>query len=307
MLVSLVISFKNEEENLSELINKSVDVLKRNDQYEIIFVDDASTDKSLQILLNCRKENKNIKIITTSRTFGVSPCILAGFEKAKGDVIIYMDSDLQDPPELIEELVKKYKEGYEVVHTVRTKRFGESFVKLFLTKIAYKLINLFSEIKLMENAGDFKLISRNAINEILKMNDVEPYLRGLSVWIGYKQTYICYERRPRLHGKSKFTIFNTLNPYKEFIRGITSFSLIPLYFSLFVGIIFSLISFIFLVVIIFNKYLNLNLPGWSAIMVAILFFGGMILLTLGILGIYVGNIFKQVQGRQKFIIKNFYN
>ena len=307
MFVSLVISFINTEKNLSELIERCVNAVKNNEQYEIIFVDDASTDNSLGILLNHRKENKNIKIITTSRTFGVSPCVLAGFEKARGDVIIYMDADLQDPPEVIEELINKHKEGYEVVHTVRKKRYGESFFKLFLTKIAYKLINLFSDIELLENAGDFKLISRNAINEILKIQDADPYLRGLSVWVGYKQAYISYERQPRLHGRSKFTFFNNLNPYKEFIRGITSFSLVPLYFSLFIGVIFSLISFIFLIIVILNKYLGLNLPGWSAIMVAILFFGGMILFTLGLLGIYIGNIFKQVQGRQKFIIKNFYD
>tara|TARA_B100000989_G_scaffold298254_1_gene286736 strand:+ start:486 stop:1409 length:924 start_codon:yes stop_codon:yes gene_type:complete len=307
MFVSLVISFKNEEKNLNELIKRCVKVIEKNDQYEIIFVDDASTDKSLEVLLNHRKENKNIKIITTSRTFGVSPCVLAGFKKAKGDVIIYMDSDLQDPPEIIDELINKHKEGYEVVHTVRKKRFGESLYKIFLTKIAYKLINLFSDIELLENAGDFKLISKNALHEILKIQDVDPYLRGLSVWVGYKQSYVSYERQPRLFGKSKFTFLNNLNPYKEFIRGITSFSLVPLYFSLFIGVIFSLVSFVFLLLVILQKYLGLNLPGWSAIMVAILFLGGMILFTLGILGIYIGNIFKQVQGRQKYIIKNFYN
>ncbi len=307
MFVSLVISFKNEEKNLNELIKRCVKVIEKNDQYEIIFVDDASTDKSLEVLLNHRKENKNIKIITTSRTFGVSPCVLAGFKKAKGDVVIYMDSDLQDPPEIIDELINKHKEGYEVVHTVRKKRFGESLYKIFLTKIAYKLINLFSDIELLENAGDFKLISKNALHEILKIQDVDPYLRGLSVWVGYKQSYVSYERQPRLFGKSKFTFLNNLNPYKEFIRGITSFSLVPLYFSLFIGVIFSLVSFVFLLLVILQKYLGLNLPGWSAIMVAILFLGGMILFTLGILGIYIGNIFKQVQGRQKYIIKNFYN
>ena len=237
----------------------------------------------------------------------MSPCVLAGFKKAKGDVIIYMDSDLQDPPEIIDELINKHKEGYEVVHTVRKKRFGESLYKIFLTKIAYKLINLFSDIELLENAGDFKLISKNALHEILKIQDVDPYLRGLSVWVGYKQSYVSYERQPRLFGKSKFTFLNNLNPYKEFIRGITPFSLVPLYFSLFIGVIFSLVSFVFLLLVILQKYLGLNLPGWSAIMVAILFLGGMILFTLGILGIYIGNIFKQVQGRQKYIIKNFYN
>ena len=143
MLVTISLSTLN---SIRTSLDKTllINSVKKNDQYEIIFVDDASTDNSLKILLNHRKENKNIKIITTSRTFGVSPCVLAGFEKAKGDVIIYMDSDLQDPPEIIEKLIDKHKEGYEVVHTVRKKRYGESVFKLFLTKIAYKLINLFS-------------------------------------------------------------------------------------------------------------------------------------------------------------------
>jgi len=307
MFISVVFSFRNEEKNINELVNRSVNVLKKYEKYEIIFVNDASDDKSLELLLNLRNENKNIKILTTSRPFGVSPCVLAGFQKAKGDAVVYMDSDLQDPPEIIDELVNKYKEGSDVVHSIRKKRYGESFLKIFITKIAYKLINLFSNIELVENAGDFKLISRKALEEILRINDIDPYLRGLSIWVGFKQAYIMYDRQPRLYGKSKFGFFRNLNPYKEFIRGITSFSLVPLYFSLFIGVLFAFMSFIFLIIVLFNKYLGLALPGWSAIMVAILFLGGMILFTLGLLGIYIGNIFKQVQGRQQYIINHFYD
>ena len=307
MFISVVFSFRNEEKNINELVNRSVNVLKKYEKYEIIFVNDASDDKSLELLLNLRNENKNIKILTTSRPFGVSPCVLAGFQKAKGDAVVYMDSDLQDPPEIIDELVNKYKEGSDVVHSIRKKRYGESFLKIFITKIAYKLINLFSNIELVENAGDFKLISRKALEEILRINDIDPYLRGLSIWVGFKQAYIMYDRQPRLYGKSKFGFFRNLNPYKEFIRGITSFSLVPLYFSLFIGVLFAFMSFIFLIIVLFNKYLGLALPGWSAIMVAILFLGGMILFSLGLLGIYIGNIFKQVQGRQQYIINHFYD
>ncbi len=306
MFISLVLSFRNEEQNINELVNRCVDVLKKYEKYEIIFVNDASDDNSLELLLNLRKKNKNIKILTTSRPFGVSPCVLAGFKKAKGDAIVYMDSDLQDPPEIIDKLITKYRDGCEVVHSVRKKRYGESFLKIFITKIAYKLINLFSNIELVENAGDFKLIGRKALDEILKINDIDPYLRGLSIWVGFKQEYVTYDRQPRLYGKSKFGFFRNLNPYKEFIRGITSFSLVPLYFSLFIGVLFAFMSFILLIIVLFNKYFGLALPGWSAIMVAILFLGGMILFTLGLLGIYIGNIFKQVQGRQQYIIHHFY-
>ena len=196
-LLSIVFSFKNEEKNLQELIERTAKSLAdlNNWKYELIFVNDFSTDKSEEILLKLQSQYP-ITIINMSRNFGVGPCVLAGFKYSKGDAIIYIDSDLQDPPEIIKELVKEHEKGADVVHTVRTKRLGESKIKMFLTVVAYKIINYFSDIPLHVNAGDFKLISRRALDKILELKEFRPYIRGLSVWVGFKQAkYITKEVR----------------------------------------------------------------------------------------------------------------
>ena len=186
MLISVVFSFRNEEKVIPELIHRVSSVLETLGEYELIFVNDASTDGSLELLQSLRAANSNIKIINMSRRFGVTPCVIAGLAEAKGDAVVYMDADLQDPPELIPEIVKKWQEGAEVVHTIRTKRHGESWPKMWMTKLAYKMINAFADIDFYENAGDFKLLSKRAVTEILKLNELDPYLRGLSMWIGFK-------------------------------------------------------------------------------------------------------------------------
>lgn len=308
MLISIVFSFRNEEDVISALVKRAVQVMEsalgNAYEYELIFVNDASTDRSLEKLLMLREENKRIKIINMSRRFGVTPCVIAGLTAANGDAVIYMDTDLQDPPELIPELIKKWREGAEVVHTIRTKRHGENPVKMGLTATAYKLINAFADIDFHENAGDFKLLSRNAVHEILKLGEHDPYLRGLSVWIGFKQEKVFYERNARHSGEKKFSLFNSLNPYKEFIRGVTSFSASPLYFSLILGFLVAFAAFIALISVIYTKLMGYNIPGWTAIMAAVLFLSGAILLTIGILGIYMARIYEQIKGRPRYIVNN---
>ena len=197
-LISYVFSFKNEEKNLEELIKRIDDSVKKlsNYDYELIFVNDASDDSSEKILLNLQNKFP-ITLINMSRTFGVGPCVLAGFKHAKGDCVIYMDSDLQDPPELLDKLINEYENGAEVVHTVRTKRLGESKFKLLVTKFAYKIINFLSDINLPTEAGDYKLISNKALTNILEQKEFRPYIRGLSVWVGFKQAYVEYIRDAR--------------------------------------------------------------------------------------------------------------
>jgi dolichol-phosphate mannosyltransferase len=214
-----------------------------------------------------------------------------------------MDSDLQDPPEIIPQMLREWKNGADIVHTVRTHRHGESAAKMWITKMAYKAINAFSDISLLENAGDFKLLSRRVVEEILQLGEMDPYLRGLSVWVGFNQVVVKYERDARSAGQSKFGLFSSLNPYKEFLRGITSFSTVPLYFALFFGFTVSMVSFLLLCYIIIMKIAGMNLPGWTAIMSAILFLSGVILSTIGLLGVYVGRIYDQVRSRPKYIIK----
>ena len=305
-LASVVFSFRNEEKNLPLLIKKIQEQFSKLDtwDYEMIFVNDDSTDRSLSILHEEREKDPRIKIITMSRRFGVVPCFLAGFEAAAGDAVIYMDSDLQDPPELIPELIRRHEAGADVVHTVRTKRHGESFLKMRITRIAYLFINFFSSIPLHSNAGDYKLISRRALNAMLQMEENDPYIRGLSVWVGFNQTFVLYERQGRHAGKTHFSLLRSTAPFREFLRGLTSFSVVPLYFSLFLGFIISVGAFFYLIYILITRiFYGMHNPGWPAIMVTMLFLGGVILFTIGIQGIYVGKIFEANQRRPKYIIK----
>jgi dolichol-phosphate mannosyltransferase len=308
MLISVIFSFRNEEKVIPVLVDRLMLMMENSSEqlyeYELIFVNDASTDRSLETLLALREKNTQIKIINMSRRFGVTPCVIAGLAAAKGDAMIYMDADLQDPPELIPELIKKWREGAEVVHTIRTKRHGESRIKMGITAIAYKLINVFADIEFHENAGDFKLLSRNAVREVLKLNEADPYLRGLSIWIGFKQDAVYYERDARHSGETKFSLFKSLNPYKEFVRGITSFSVLPLYFALFMGFLVAIVALTTLLHVLYTNFMGYNIPGWTAIMAAILFLGGVILFTIGILGIYMAKIYEQIKGRPRYIVNN---
>lgn len=303
-LISYVFSFKNEEKNLEELIQRVDNSVKKlnNYDYELIFVNDASNDNSEKILLDLQKKYPII-IINMSRTFGVGPCVLAGFKQAKGDCIIYMDSDLQDPPELLDKLIKEYENGAEVVHTVRTKRLGESKFKLLITKVAYKIINFLSDINLPTEAGDYKLISKKALTNILEQREFRPYIRGLSVWVGFKQSHVEYVRDARSEGLTKFPLLSS-GPITQFISGVTAYSLKPLYFGIILGIVSIFFSIILIIYALYMKFTNIAVPGTAGIIITISFFSGIILLTLGITGIYIARIFEEVRGRGSYVIES---
>ena len=306
-LISIIFSFKNEEKNLKELVkrvNSSLSILK-NWKYEMIFVNDSSDDKSEEILLDLQKTNP-ITIINMTRTFGVGPCVLAGFRHTKGDAIIYMDSDLQDPPEILTKLIEEHEKGAEIVHTVRTKRLGESSFKLLITKLAYKIINYLSDIPLPIEAGDFKLISKTALSKILEQKEFRPYVRGMSVWVGYKQSFVKYERQSRSDGQSKFPLYSK-GPITEFINGITSYSLKPLYLGILLGFFSLLFSISLIVYALYAKYIGIAVAGSTSIIITISFFSGILLLTIGIVGIYIARIFEQTKGRDQYVIKNIKN
>ena len=303
-LLSVVFSFRNEEGNIEELVKRISESLEKveNWNYELIFVNDDSTDNSEKVLLDLQKKFP-IKIINMSRRFGVDPCVLAGFRNAEGDAIIYLHTDLQDPPEIIPELIKKHEEGCDVVHTVRTKRKGESKFRMLVTKIAYYIINILSDINLPVQAGDYKLISRKALNEILKQKEYRPYVRGLSVWVGFKQGFVNYEREPRGSGISKMPLLSA-GPVTDFINGVTSYSLKPLYIGIFFGFFSILVSISIIIYALFLKFSNLAVPGSTSIIIAISFFSGILLFTIGIIGIYLARIFEQTKGRDQYVIKD---
>ena len=303
-LISFVFSFKNEEKNLEELIKRVDGAVKKlqNYQYELIFVNDASDDGSEKLLENLQN-NFPITIINMSRTFSVGPCVLAGFKHSKGDCVVYLDSDLQDPPELLEKLIKKYEAGAEIVHTVRTKRLGESKFKIVITKFAYKIINYLSDINLPTEAGDYKLISKRALNKILEQKEFRPYIRGLSVWVGFKQAYVEYIRDARHDGNTKFPLLSA-GPITQFISGVTAYSLKPLYIGIILGMTSIVFSMILIVYALYMKFTNISVPGTAGIIITVSFFSGIILLTLGITGIYIARIFEEVRGRDSYIIKD---
>ena len=302
-LLSIVFSFRNEEGNIEPLVKRIATTMEKieNWKYELVFVNDDSTDKSEKILLDLQK-NYPIKLINMSRNFGIDPCVLAGFRNSSGDAIIYLHTDQQDPPEIIPDLIKKHEEGNEIVHTVRTKRKGEGKFRMFLTKIAYKIIDTVSDINLPIQAGDYKLISKKALNEILKQKEFRPYVRGLSVWVGFKQDFVFYEREARGEGKSKMPLLSA-GPITDFINGVTSYSLKPLYVGIIFGLISMIISFLLIIYALYLKFNNLAIPGSTSIVISISFFSGIILFTLGILGIYLARIFEQTKGREQYVIK----
>ena len=304
MLLSFVFSFRNEENNIPELVSQVTAAI--NDipdlTHEMIFVNDDSSDKSFEVLTELQKKHP-ITIINMSRRFGVTPCVLAGFARAEGEAVVYMDTDLQDPPDLLPAMVEKFRDGAEVVHTTRTHRDGESPAKMWITKMAYRIINHFADIRLPENTGDYKLLSRKVFEQILALPEADPYLRGLSIWVGYRQDFIYYRRRPRFSGETHFPLFSK-GPAREFIRGLTSFSATPLYFSLFFGFATMLVSVALILYAIAIKVLGVAAPGASGSLIAIAFFSGVVLMTNGVIGLYVARIYNEVKGRPKYIIRN---
>lgn len=303
MLISVVFSFRNEEENIPELVRRVTEAVAAiaDVGHEMIFVNDDSSDGSLGVLMSLQGKHP-ITIVNMSRRFGVAPCVLAGLAYTKGDAVIYMDADLQDPPELIPQMVERFRDGAEVVHTTRTHRDGENAFKMWVTKRAYQFINHFSEIHLPQNTGDFKLLSRKVVQEILSLKECDPYMRGLSVWVGFRQDIVLYRRESRWRGETKFPLFSK-GPVREFIRGLTAFSVAPLHLSLFLGTITSLVSVGLILYAIITKLAGVATPGVSGVLIAVAFFSSIILVTNGVIGIYIGRIYHEVKGRPKYIIK----
>jgi dolichol-phosphate mannosyltransferase len=238
-----------------------------------------------------------------SRRFGVTPCVLAGFAHARGDAVVYMDADLQDPPEIVREMVGRFRDGAEVVHTTRTHRDGESAAKMWLTKKAYRFINYFSDIRLPENTGDFKLLSAKVVREILNLKEYDPYMRGLSVWVGYRQDFVLYRRGQRFGGVTKFPLLSK-GPAREFVRGLTAYSAAPLYISFFLGVVTSVFAVGLILYAILTKLLGIAAPGASSVLIAVAFFSGIVLMTNGVIGLYIARIYYEVKGRPRYIVSS---
>ena len=306
--ISIIVSFYNEEKSIDSFLEdvvKEMSKIKDLD-YEIIFINDCSKDNSLMKLLEHREKNKKIKIINLSRRFGPMESIMAGIKFASGDALVNIDIDLQDPPSLIIEMVKYWREdNYEVVFTTRTKREGESFVKRFISSIGYMILKRFTNIPIEKDSGDFRLISRRVIEEYKKFSEVYPFFRFVVDWIGFKRKQIFYERQPRRRGETKHPL--GLGIFFNFFEiSLTPFTDTPIRFALIFGILSFLICTFIMLRTIFLFLSGEPDISSTSIFVAILFFGGIQSLILGVLSVYIGTIFKDTKKRPLYIVESAY-
>ena len=271
--------------------------------YELIFVDDGSTDGSYEKLVALANANADTKIIKFSRNFGHQIAITAGIDLAKGDAVVVIDADLQDPPEVVKEFVEKWREGYDVVYGVRAKRDGESTMKLLTAAAFYRLLHRIIKLDIPVDVGDFRLMSRRVVDHLKELKEKDRFVRGLVSWIGFKQTGVQYLRDKRFAGETKF-------PYRKMLKfaldGITSFSDVPLKMATWLGYVASLLALLYLCSVFVQKALGYTVQGWATIMVGMLFLGGVQLISLGIIGQYVGRIFNECKQRPLYIIDEIY-
>lgn len=302
-LYSIVIPLYNEEEVVEECIKRVTAVCSAIEgDYEIIFVNDGSKDRTVDMVKETCAENRKIKLLSFSRNFGHQIAITAGMDFAKGDAVIVMDADLQDPPEVILDLIKKHKEGFDVVYAVRSKRKGETIFKKWSSKIFYRFLRYMCNIDIPVDTGDFRLISRKVCNVMKNLTERNRYVRGLVSWVGFKQAAVEYVREERFAGETKYPLKKML---KLSMDGITSFSTKPLTMSKNLGFLAALAGFIYMVIVILNKFIfGKTVQGWASLAVLILLIGGIQLIMLGIVGEYIARIFDESKNRPLYIIED---
>jgi len=303
MLISVIVPCYNEELVLEATYQRLSTVLAAVPEirYELIFVNDGSRDATHEILAQLQQHDSHVRILRLSRNFGHQVAVTAGLEQSTGDAVVIIDADLQDPPELIPELVARWQEGNHVVYGIRTDRDGESKFKLWTAKVFYRLINRLSETKMPLDAGDFRLLDRKVVDVLNAMPERARYLRGMVSWAGYRQVSVPYERAARHAGETKY-------PLRKMIRfamdGITSFSLVPLKVAIWTGFIAIWIAVLGIVVAILDRLFEKGLTrGWASLFVAILFMGGIQLVSLGIIGEYLGRIYTEVKRRPLYAVQ----
>lgn len=301
MDISIVIPIFNEEKNiivLAEEIKKELSTTSYS--YEIIFVNDGSNDRSLEILRKfILNEDNFIKCISLSRNFGHQVALSAGIEIAKGEIVITMDGDLQHPPELILDLISKYNEGYDIVNTIRINDKNETTFKRISSKGFYSIVNFLSEVHIEAASSDFRLMNRKTVNAFLEINEKDRFTRGLIGWMGFKQAFLPYIPNKRNTGTTKFSVKKML---KFAFDGITSFSSKPLRISFYIGLIISFISLIYGSFAIVSYFKGNNIPGWTSILISILFIGGIQLISIGIVGEYLARVYTQSKNRPLYLI-----
>ncbi|MDR0825406.1 MAG: glycosyltransferase family 2 protein [Prevotella sp.] len=308
MLLSVIVPCYNEEAVIGETYRRLKSVFEIEQfSYELIFINDGSTDKTLALLKVLSEEDKTVKILNFSRNFGHQCAVTAGLNHCIGDIAVIIDSDLQDPPEVIPNMLNlMHTEQADVVYGVRKKREGESWFKLFTAKIFYRLLNKLSDVKFPVDTGDFRLVNRKVINQFNSLEEKNKYIRGLISWMGFKQLPFYYEREARFAGETKYPLKKML---KFAMIGLFYFSKKPLNIATSLGFFSVLLGLLYLLWIFISLIFSLGhtVSGWTSTVVIIVFFGGVQLLTIGILGKYIGNLFDEAKNRPEYIIDNKVN
>lgn len=304
-LISALIPAYNEEECLHELYKRVSNVLSKLEKYdyEILIINDGSKDKTLEILRDLNAKDDHVQYVNLARNYGKEIAMAAGFDYVKGDVVVILDADLQDPPELIPDMLKYYEEGYDDVYGRRKSRKGETWLKKTTAKIFYKLLQKSTRVDILKDTGDFRVLSRRAVEALKQYKEQRRYTKGFFALIGFKKKEFLYDRDPRIAGQTKWNYFNLFNLA---IEGITSFSTFPLRLSSLLGLIVAAAGFIYIVFLVLKTLLfGEPVRGYPTLLSIIIFLGGIQLLSLGVIGEYLGRIFDEVKNRPLYFVEKY--
>jgi len=297
---SVVVPVYNEEEVVGECVSRLKKVMDRTaESYELVFVNDGSRDKTKPLLMKIAKSNPALKIIDFSRNFGHQIAITAGMDYASGDAVLIIDADLQDPPEVMLQMIEKWKQGFDVVYGKRIKRKGETVFKLMTAKIFYRFLSGMTQVKIPKDVGDFRLLDRKVCNAMCSIHERNRFVRGLISWAGYRQAEVPYVREKRFAGKTKYPFFKML---RFALNAIVSFSYKPLRLASFLGVLVSLGGFGYLIYVLIQFVSGQTLQGWTSLISLSLIFNGVILIILGIIGEYIGRIYDESKARPLYLV-----
>ncbi|MEJ9306939.1 glycosyltransferase family 2 protein [Priestia megaterium] len=302
---SIVVPVYNEEEVIHETYRRLTEVMRSTKEaYELLFVNDGSRDRTAEIIKEYSEQDLAVVLLDFARNFGHQIAITAGMDYARGEAVVVIDADLQDPPELILEMIEKWKQGFDVVYAKRTKRKGETYFKKQTAAMFYRFLRAMTDIDIPLDTGDFRLLDRKVCNQMNSIQEKNRFVRGLVSWVGFKQIAVEYERDERLAGESKYPLKKML---KLSMDGITSFSYKPLKLASYAGVTLSGIGFIYLLVVLYLKlFTDSTITGWSSLIVIQLFFSGIILIILGMIGEYIGRIYDETKNRPLYIVREKY-
>jgi glycosyltransferase involved in cell wall biosynthesis len=306
--ISLVVPVYNEEQVISIFLDTiASELCDLENKIEVVFINDGSTDNTLNVIVDqiVKIEFMSVRCINLSRNFGKEAAISAGLDEARGDVVVPMDVDLQDPPALVKEFLSKWAEGFDIVYGVRTSRNSDTAAKRATANVFYKLFNHVSSLEIPENVGDFRLMDRRVVNVIKQLPERNRFMKAIFAWVGFRSIGVSYERTSRSAGDTKWNYWKLWN---FALDGITSFSTIPLRIWSYVGFMLSLGAFLYIVVIILKAlFVGMEVPGYASLMSVVLFLGGIQLITLGIIGEYIGRLFIESKGRPVYVVENIYD